>query len=64
MQCRLLHVTDDRPEIGSRPVGMDLFEAGTICLNLRSFHPGAFRGCGFSMRSLCSFVANPFGTRL
>src|SRR5215469_1986008 len=58
MQCRLLHVTDDRPEIGSRPVGMDLFEAGTICLNLRPFHPGAcspesFRGSGLRLVFLC-----------
>jgi hypothetical protein len=57
MARRSLHVKDGRPEIGSRPVSMDLIEASSICVNLRS------SAVGFSLRSLCSFAANPFYTR-
>jgi hypothetical protein len=46
---KLLQLKDRHPEIGSRPVGTDLIEAGCICVNLRS------SAVGFSLRSLCSF---------
>jgi hypothetical protein len=58
MPRRLLHVSDGRLEIVSGPIGMDLFEAGSICVNLRS------SVVGFSLRSLCSLAANPFCTWL
>jgi hypothetical protein len=58
MPRKLLHVKDGRPEMVSGPVGMHLFEAGSICVNLRS------SAVGFSLRSLCSLAANPFCTWL
>jgi hypothetical protein len=58
MPRKLLQVKDGHPEIGSRPVGTDLIQAGSICVNLRS------SAVGFSLRSLCPLAANPFCTWL
>lgn len=55
---KLLQLKDRHPEIGSRPVGTDLIEAGCTSVNLRS------SAVGFSLRSLCSFAANPFCRQL
>jgi hypothetical protein len=68
MPRRLLHVKDGRPENVSGPVGMDLFEAGSICVNLRlpaiALATAGSSAVGFCLRSLCSLAANPFCTWL
>jgi hypothetical protein len=68
MPRRLLHVKDGRPAIVSAPVGMDLFEAGSICINLRlpaiALATAGPSVVGFSLRALCSLAANPFCTWL
>jgi len=58
MSHKLLHVKDSLSEISSGTVGMNLFEAVSICVNLR------LSAVGFSLRSWRSFAANPFCKRL